>query len=106
MFELGRICLCVLQVRMRNCIKWSYLGQSFEVCDFMTFFRLHRRETATAAAAVHDIHPSERWASVVRDGDEVFTFAAHTHAPITVVAPTAVGTTFRRWLEGLSAAGT
>lgn len=90
---------------MRNCMKW-YLEQSFEVCDFVTFFRVHRQETATTPAVVHDIHPSEPWSFTFKDGHEVFTSAAHTNAPITVVAPAAVGTAFRRWLEGLTATGT
>ena len=84
---------------MRNCMKWTYLGESVEVCDFLTFVRVHRKRTATAAAAGHDIHPFERWATLTTNGDTTFTFAAHTDSPITVVAPAAIGMTLRRWLE-------
>lgn len=84
-------------------MKWSYLGESFEVCDFTAFFRVHRHGTATSTAAVHDVHPSDHWTTVARDGSEVFTFAARSGSPITVVAPAAVGAIFRRWLDGLTA---
>ena len=90
-------------VRMRNCMKWSYLGESFEVCDFTAFFRVHRHGTATSTAAVHDVHPSDHWTTVVKDGSEVFTFAARSGSSIRVVAPAAVGAIFRRWLDGLTA---
>jgi len=84
-------------------MKWSYLGESFEVCDFTAFFRVRRHETNTSTAAVHEVHPSDHWTTVAKDGSEVFTFAAPSGSPITVVAPAAVGAIFRRWLDGLTA---
>ena len=40
-------------------MKWSHLGESFEVCDFTAFFRVHRHGTNTSTAAVHNVHPSD-----------------------------------------------
>jgi len=85
-------------------MKWSYRGESFEVCDFTSFFRLHRRATATTPATVRDIYPFERWAYKVDDGDEVLIFAAEKSPPIGVIAPSSVVRTFRRWPERLTSA--
>jgi hypothetical protein len=83
-------------------MKWSHLGEAYEVCDFTTFFRLHRRVTAAGTAAVRDVDASEQWACMVADGDTVFTFAIDSDSPMTVVAPGAVGAALSGWLEALT----
>jgi hypothetical protein len=82
-------------------MKWTHLGETYEVCDFTTVFRLHRRMTAANSAAVCDVDAPEQGACTVTGGDTIFTFAIDSNSPMIVVAPGAIGSALSGWLEGL-----